>query len=337
MAIIFSDGCGEYYSTTEMLRVWSAFAGATVVASGGRRNGAHISINNIDSVLKYLPSSQEMFIGFGLRMDSTGSFTHVLTTGFDGGAHVTLHVTASGALEARLNSSTILATTDVGIIASSVWYFVELRVLIDNGTSGQVEIRLDGLSRAVDNATDTQNGATALVNYVSWAETVSHFDIDDVYVCDTTGSAPQNTFLGDIQIDRLTPDGAGVTSDFDTTTGSANHWENVDDVRPDDDTTSNETNTANDVDMFTFDNLPALSGGGTVLGVKAVAYVKKLDAGLAQIQLVARPDVTNVVGTTKALQTSYAYHVEYYDEDPDASIPWTEASVDGSEFGVKAL
>ncbi len=338
MAILFFDGCGEYYTTSELFLVWSDFIGATVVATGGRRNGAYISLGNIDLLTKYYPAAQDTFYGFGFRPDSVGPDSIIVRTGKDGLFNVTLHLTPGGGIEARLNSSTVLATSATGIFTAGVWYFIELRVLVDQGTSGAVEIRVDGVQVAVNNATDTQNTADADNNFIQWFENLIFFDIDDVYIVDTSGTpAPQKTFLGDIQIDRLTPDGVGNKSEFDTAFGSANHWENVDDPTPDDDTTYNETNTLNDIDLFTFDNLAAITGGSTVLSVKAVVLGRKTDAGLAEIQIVTRPTTVDIVSSSRQLQIDFNYHEEYYDEDPQAMAAWTDSTVNASEFGVKVV
>ncbi len=337
MAIIFSDGCGEYYSTTEIANVWtSTISGPTVVATGGRRNGAYLNIASLDAVIKTFTAQQEIFFGFAVRIPSLSQtdlvdIKHVSTT------HLVLSVNSDGSLELSLSGSPIL-TTAAGLITQNIWQYIEVRALIDNSPNGAVEIRVDGIQRAVDTSADTQNGGSALINEIRFQEDNQTFHIDDVYILDTTGTpAPQKTFLGDVEIELLLPDGAGNTSDFDTATPSANHWENVDETPPDGDTSYNETAVVNDVDLFTYAALTSITGGSTVLGVKAAAFAKKTDGGDGDMRLVARPVSTNRNGATKTLATDYTYHNEYWDINPETSAAWTDALINSSEFGVEVV
>ena len=49
---------------------------------------------------------------------------------------------------------------------------------------------------------------------------IGTLDIDDLYICDGTGSAPHNTFLGDCRVDTLLPTADGTAQQWTPSTGT---------------------------------------------------------------------------------------------------------------------
>tara|TARA_R110000772_G_scaffold267971_3_gene393609 strand:- start:40052 stop:41062 length:1011 start_codon:yes stop_codon:yes gene_type:complete len=336
MAVLFFDGCGETYPTADIKTVWQSAATPTVVAGTGRRGGACIAIGSSDNITALLPNSTELIIGSAIRPTSGPGTSHIIRLFGDNDDHVSLQFTNAGAIEARRGVATVLATSANAIMQLNVWTYIEFRVLFGDTAAGEVEIRANGVQVAVNLACDTKDGATDFYNRVNWAEFTQTFDVDDVYIVDTTGSAPYNTWLGDVEIEGAVPDGVGATSGFGTTFGSATHYLNVDEAGSDGDTTYNQG--AAQTDTYTVGNVAAIAGGSTVLGVKAVAVVKKVDAGLSQVQMVARPLATDRIGlVTHTLPTDYVGVTEIWADNPEVSAPWTDATFNASEFGVKVL
>jgi hypothetical protein len=87
--------------------------------------------------------------------------------------------------------------------------------------------------------------------------------IDDLYVCDGSGSV-NNDFLGECRVLTLLPsDGNGSNNDFDTSAGGspADHGAMVNDTTPNDDTDYVSSSTVDHVDSW---NYPALGYTGTL-------------------------------------------------------------------------
>ena len=340
MSVLFFDGCGEYYSTSQLVDVWTVFGAPTVTSTGGRNNGAYIHFPNGAFITKVLDINyQEVIVGFGLRSAAFAEGSDIL--GFFNGSTlmVSIEMTAAGGLKVMRGGSVEIGATTNALLQANAWHYIEVRLKVDNAPNGEIEIWIDGVQRLLDNAVDSLNGTDATFDALTFQEFIQPWDMDDVYVLDPNSGAasPHNTFLGDIQIDAVVPDGVGAHEEFDTAVGSVNHWQNVDEIPHTGDTDYNESPTVNDRDLFTFGDLPAISGGSTLLSVKATALVRKIDAGLGQFRLVARPVATNRNGDTLTLSTEYRYHQHIWDLNPETSAAWTDALFNASEFGVEVL
>lgn len=341
MAVLFFDGCGEYYTTSEGHRVWHSFPNTTVQPTSGRRGGAALQMTAATHHAgRGFASSQTVYIGFAFQIDVLpGTNAAVMRLYGEGQEHVRLVATPSGSL--LIENSFVgadLIETAPGAISAGVFSYIEVGITISD-TVGVAEIRVDGVSLASGTGLDTRNGGTsdtvdAMYLFGSSGRTMLY---DDVYVADNTGSAPQNTFLGDIRVDAVVPDGDGATSAFGTTfpASPTTHYTKVDESTPNDDTDYNEDSTPGNVDLFNYAAVPTISGGSTVMSVKVAACAKKTDAGIAKLRLVARPTSTNFNGADQGLSTDYKYLMQLWDTDPQAAAAWTDATINAAQFGVE--
>ena len=340
MSLKFFDGCGEYYGTSEIADLWSIVGTPTVVATGGRRNGAYIALGNGDSIAYIVPVAvQELIIGFGYRSTTFLENSDIVQFKNAGNIEVTLELTAAGGLKFMEGGTVELGRTANGILIANTWHYIEARVKVDNSPDGEIEIRVDGVQVLINNAVDSQD-ALPLIDLIAFMEFTVSWDVDDLYVLDpATGVAPHNDFLGDIQIDAVLPDGDGALTEFTTSEPDppTTHYTSIDENPHTSDTDYVESDVPNDRDMFTFPSLPTITGGSSLLGVKAVALVKKTEAGLAQFRLAARPVATQRNGGTQTLATDYTYYMELWDLNPETSAAWTDALFNASEFGVEVL
>jgi hypothetical protein len=344
MALLWFDGCGEYYGTNEITRVWNSRLNATVDVGTGRRSGNCIKCTaQTHHVWKGFEngSPTTVIVGFAMKIESTlPTDTNFVRLYGDGTNHLSFFVRNNGACGID-RGSTEMAVSSAGIWTADVWKYVELKVLIDNTTLGTVEVRVDGVTVASATGLDTRNGGTTdTVNAVQFSSSASQtVRYDDVYICDTT-TAIRNDFLGDTQCDVVLADGDGATSAFDTTfpASPTTHYTKVDEATPNDDTDYNETPTNADVDLFTYAALPAIAGSSSVKGVKVAIMAKKNDAGACNIRAVARPVSINRNGPTSfPLQVDYDYKQEIWAQNPETSADWTDALINASEFGVEKI
>ena len=345
MSLIFLDGCGEYYSSADLPRVWSAVefgSGSPLIVqpTGGRLGNANILFGNTNQRLTsgFAPV-QTIVIGWAFKMATlpVGNVTLCNFWGPGGVIHGFLRITSTASLE-WVNVSAVRANTAGAVVLANTFHYVEVKVTISQ-TVGVVVIKVDNNEEANETGIDTFNfGEGELCNAIAFLGT--NHQIDDLYILNTAGSAPYNDFLSDVRIEALLPDADGATSQFDTTfpASPTNHFSKVDEATPDDDTSYNETATVNDIDLFDYEALPTMIGGATVLGVKSAVLANKQDAGDAPFRLITRPISTNRNGAiTHQPSIDYHYDFEIWEDNPETSSPWLESEIDAAEFGVEAL
>lgn len=338
MALLFVDGF-DHYTTAEITKKWSGAVNATIAATSGRRGGGAYLSSWMSYISKTLPSTYSTLI-VGAAFYSTHSGTqNVSIIELREGA--TTHFTLSLDTTVRklkiyrgTTSGTLLATSNTSLNAS-VWYHIEMKVVI-NDTTGAATIKINGVtdSGLTLTNTDTRNGGTTgLIDtiYITGGTQVSgQTYLDDFYVCDTSGST-NNDFLGDCRIDTLYPDGAGNYTEF-TSSNGANY------------TAVNKTTPANTPyvyssnsgfrDSYSFSNLVS-TGSDNVYAVQVNAYITKDDAGTREASTIARANSVDANGVSTGLSTSsFAFLSQVYETDPSANN-WTQTSVNSAEFGVR--
>jgi hypothetical protein len=116
----------------------------------------------------------------------------------------------------RGTPANLLGTGSTQLIGAS-WYFIEIDVTISNG-AGAFAVRIDGAPEFNGVGLNTQATANAFLQSIRFSvEPPANPGggwFDDVYVCDTTGPAPWNTFLGVIRVETFFPTNNGAVAWF---------------------------------------------------------------------------------------------------------------------------
>jgi hypothetical protein len=345
MALLFIDGF-DHYATADLAKKWNNAVGGFIAANGRRTSGNFQNVSGTGTtqgyVSKTLPASLATgVIGFALYVNALpGSDTQgmFLSFGDSGVFHAHIGVDASGNLYAARASafgsiSAVLGRSSGGPISGGAYNFVEVKATI-NDTTGAVTIKLNGTVVLTLTSQDTRNAGNASFNQVYIGQFQAsggmHIRIDDLYVCDTSGSV-NNDFLGDCRIDTLFPTGDGASSAFTPSTGTT-HWSLVDEATPN---TSDYVDgvSVGDRDLYTYPALVTLSTS-TVFGMQVNAMANKDDAGARSLALTARSSSTNVDGTSQAMSTSQVNLASIFETD-SASAAWTQTTVNAGQFGVK--
>lgn len=279
-------------------------------------------------------SRQEWFTGFAYKTSVNTDTNARLVRFFDGSTlHVELSLDATGKFTA-LRNGTVIATGSQ-VISNNVFYYLEVRALIDD-SSGRFVLRINGATD-IDFTGDTRNGGNASADTLRWGFggnlSAGTQYWDDLYVCDTSGSAPNNTFLGDIRVEALLPSGNGNSSQLvGSDSNSTDNYLLVDESTPNSDTDYVESSTVNDKDTYAYGNLTSTTG--TVYGVQVLPFARKTDAGTRSIKSVARLSGTEVDSADKALSTDYVYLPDIRETKPGGGA-WSISDVNSAEFGVK--
>ncbi len=366
MSLKLGDGF-DHYPTAMILNKWDGARGHTIDALYGRLGSKGCrTFNEAFTILgqgclsKNLTSanSEHGFFGAAIHLPAmpasgninlfavydpiTGSAMHICSmVGADGSigiGYCTINNFSFGV--------TTLARSVPGLIVAATWYYVEMKVKVNN-TSGFVEVLVNGIS-AITLSGDTAGWGNGFGSGISTptsqlfsnvklggdldATVSSGIYFDDFYYCDDTG-AQNNTYLGDVKLQAIYPDGVGSSTQFINFGGPAN-WDSVNETSPDDDTTYVYENTVNDSDLYTMQDLSA-----TVTSVKGLlcnARIKKDDATVRTYALLVKSGATTgEVATRAAPFGAYTNQQDVSELNPATLSAWTVAEVNAMEAGIK--
>lgn len=337
--LLFMDGF-DHYATADISKKWSAAGSSTTVAAtSGRRGGGCLSGSQSGSAIttKTIGGTATTIIA-GAAFYATSALYALASVTFcplqfrEGATtHVGIGFNSSGLAVAYNGSGTLLGTAASGAIVANAWNYIEAKVVI--GTTGSVEVRVNGTTVLLLSSVNTKNGGTGVINtfglFPSLASGANATLVDDLYVCDSSGTT-NNAFLGDCRIDTLLPNGDGSYSAFTPNSGTV-HYSRVNEATPD--TTSyNDGANVGDRDSYQLADLTSLVSQ-TVYGVQVNAAITKDDAGTRSAAPFIRTGGANKDGTSLALNTSYAYASTVFETDA-SSAAFTQTSVNAMEAGV---
>ena len=332
MALLFIDG----FDAGDSAQKWSTYVSGQIAADTitPYGTGRSVRLNSTGTgykLSKVLTASAKIFVGFNYRADYLN--TYIFGGSADGGTvqHVVISTASNGALNIQ-RGATIVATSAAAIIATNTWNYIEISATISD-TVGAVEVKVNGAS-VVTFSGDTRNAGTStnfdLVGLCSNSLTGwSYFD--NLYICNDSGSAPYNTYLGDIRINTLVPNGAGSDTGFTPSTGA--NYQTVDEV-PFSTADYNSASASGTRDLYTMGDL---SGSYSVLAVQNNVIVKKTDAGGTALKSAIKSGGTIYYGTSQTITPSDATVMDLRTADPATATAWTITGVNNIEAGMEIV
>lgn len=330
MALRFMDSF-EHYATADLLQKYTTLTSTPSIGATGR-NGNGLTMADVDRLTLALDAQPTWIVGFAYKLDAASGDR----------AHLSFFDTATAQVELRIASQKMQLTRNGTVLGTStttfvedIWYYVEVKFTISD-TVGVAALRVNGVSELNLTNQDTRNAGTT-ANTLTWGTGVGGgaptWIIDDVYVCDGTGAAPANDFLGDCRVENLMPNGNGNSSQFDGSDGNTtDNYLLVDEAVPNDDTDYVESPDVNDKDTYTYGNL--VTTAGTIYGVQPLPHLRKTDAGSRTFVSVARLAGTEVDSSARSVLDSYIYRPDVREAKPGGGV-WTVSDVNSAEFGIK--
>lgn len=331
MALLFMDGFDAADTSTKWSVNTNTTSSVTTRFSSGRSLG--LGSGGTRSVTKYFTASAEMYMGFAAFGMFNGSSNNVtfLNVYTDAGitAQINLVANLNGSVAIR-RGTTQLAITNAGAFSSN-WNYVELYVKVDP-SAGVATLRIDGVTVATFSGNTKNGGTSNSIDAIQLTNsgTIGTGLIDDLYILDATGSAPYNTYLGDVRVYTMVPTAAGNSTQF-TSSGGANYT-TVDEL-PYSATDYVASNTPTHRDTYQMGDLP--SGTSTIFALQNNIIAKKTDAGSIALRPVVRSGSTNYYGTTTSLTASDVTLTDIRIQDPNTSASWTTGGVNGIEAGME--
>lgn len=273
--------------------------------------------------------SDTLTLGFAVRMSALNSSAFISLRS-DAGAteHAYITTGAGGTLIVGAGPSGSRITTAVGTVAVNTWAYVEIQVKLHDST-GFVTLRVNGVQVGAVTNVDTKNGGTKTVlDQVRLTGPSGNTDWDDLYLKSGAGE----TFLGDITVETLYPNGNGNASQWVGSDGdSVNNYLLVDEPGAPVTTDYVKSATVGQIDQYTLTDLAA---SGTIVGVCHQATVALAAAGSQDFQLVNRRAVDAYSPTQTATSTTYAGFHHAMAVDPETSAAWTVANVNALQTGI---
>lgn len=351
MALLWFEGFEVDLNTTDLARKYASFSNTGLLGDVGRWGGVSLRGDTFNTVLKTpnLGNKNNAIMGCNIKIPGpTANITErLLFTLFDGAnEQIALYwlTDGSGNIQFRVKrGSTTLATTS-NSWNPRFWNLVEFKVLLDtNGSNGEVEVRVNGLSELLVQNTDTTNHASLVWNQLQTTVTApasTSFVIDDVYLLDSSG-AKNNTWLGEHAIEGFTPNGNGNRNQWDTgpAAGGSNHFTFVDEGTINDDTDFLFIHNTDDgkVELFAWSDATFLTD--PIYGL-FLEYDLRMDTG---DQDKARPIFRNGGGTeatgtevTAAQVSSYQRFYEIFENDPTLGTALTVTNWNAMQVGLES-
>lgn len=339
MAVIFMDGF-DWYTTADIGKRWTqtsagCYVGPAVarLPSGqgfGNGGASAASWGGVSQYRSFGSNYTQGVLGFAVYGASSMSSKVFVLIG-DGTSEQISIRTNSSSVPIVSRSGTTLATGTT-VLVTGTWYYFELKYTI-NASTGVIELHLNGSTEISSTGSlNTRSTGNTQWNSIAIQNTNNGGAdrYDDFYVIDSsTGS--NTTFLGPVQVVARYPNAPGNYAQWSPNGGT--NYGSVSEPFEDGDVSFNQSSTANQIDSFAMQDLPASSG--SVFATQA--HIIARTTGVNTIAPLWRISSTDYAGTAQTLSSTYQDITQIYDVSPATSSAWTASEVAGAEFGYKLI
>ena len=271
----------------------------------------------------------DFIVGFAVKTNASAPYGLFNVSRLAGGSHLHLTTTDGTDLRVHLLGSGTPDTTASSVLTQDVWYYIEVKLHIDN-TTGSYEVKVDGVTKLSNSGVDTFNSTgNPGIDINFYNETGSGgATFDDIYICDNTG-AQNNDFLGDCSVVAIDPI-SDVTTEWGST-GAAHYTEIDDDYLSSTDYI--ETGSPTAVDLFGFQNVTSLFGA--IYGIQVCCATRDSDDPV-DLRIVSGATTSDAVGTDTGpyYSPSYITYTRIVELDPNTSSAWTLSNLNTAQFGA---
>ncbi len=324
MALILVDGFDHYASTQAAEKLWTGSPFGMVPGRGFGGQAMVVIINN--EVRKVFPSTYATVIaGAALNVDDNSAG---VVMSLRGGGSIAASIRYNGSQKLELvDSSGLLIATGTTTIPTHSYFYVELK--LTKGSTGTAIVHLNG---AAEIASSVGNYGTANLDTIEFSNhsLAGHTLVDDVVCMDTSGSAPQNDFLGDIRVETLYPVADASYTAWTPKFGT-DHYAMVNEHLIDGDGSYVYDANPGDKDSYILETFI-----GTIFGAQLNIGARKGDAPLRQIKPLIKQSGTDYLGALATLSSDYVFYSWQLDKDPSGA-DWLAATINADEFGQSLI
>jgi hypothetical protein len=334
MALRYTDGFDCYASGTDLTKKWATtdatwiwsptagrFGGGAISNTGGGGGGKILHSKN-----GIVSNVQDTAFGFYFKASGLPAANSTIFQTFSVGAAnwFSIQITTTGLLLVLAPAGNITSTINV---CDGNWHWIEVR-MTNNTTS---YLYIDNLSQG------TGGYAGNLVDNLSLFS-VSGITVyfDDIIAYDgfpPTDGAGHNFPLGARQITTTRPTSDG-TIGFTTTSSGSTHFNLVNEVNPDGDTSYVQDAVVGDQDLLNFGALgytPAV-----INGVMVNTYINNPVGGTINLQAICKSGAAaQSNATAQATPLIYTTMQYPFPVDPNTSAAWLTTALNAAQFGYK--
>jgi hypothetical protein len=267
----------------------------------------------------------------------TGHLIRIMDPASDVEDHMEIYLREGSHMEVHYGGS--YKSTIPFACRTNRWEYIEFKFVLGGGTSGSLEIRVNGITILNDTGVDTQTSSGTDIGTIvviggqgSTTDVNENRLLDDWYVCDTTGT-DNNDFLGPLKVETLLPSAAGDSSDF--TPLASTNVSQVDEVVVDDASSYNGSSTVGHLDLFNMDDLTDIDG--TIFGVQLDLNSAATDATVMDLIPTVKHSTTEGAGSAIKVvdNTIYATYYGIFEENPNGSTAWTATTINAFQCGYE--
>jgi len=366
MALLFMDGMDQYTTNADFPDKWDEThtTVANFKSGGGKFGGGAIRVHgrpwSTAPLGKRIPgifaqktdlanasaASDTLFVSYHAWFNDTSAATNYHVE--FGSGHLNTNATctvgwASNKVTIYKGNARTLAATSVGAnIATGQWVLVEIAFVCGNAGVGSCEVWHDGVSMIADTTSDfayADAGSVGTVNFgvsaTATSTTGGWVDVDDVVIYDDTGST-MNARMGGHKIRTHIADADATQNDFTPSAGT-DHAALVGTAGGINTATYLESSTATDAEVFTHTAQAEIPTEIYAVGSNSVLY--EAAAGTTPREFVGRtiPVSTERDGSARYTMPIAQYWTRstYWEVNPEDSLEWEVADIDGAEFGLE--
>lgn len=236
-------------------------------------------------------------------------------------------INSNGSVQILNGGQTVIADTIAPMISTNSWNHFESSY---NGTTGAVEVRLNGIT--ILTATSSSTGTVAFCHGMDRIGTASSsgMRMKDLVIWDSSGSR-NNTFFGSVVVRRKAPQADVTLGGWVPSTGSTG-VPLLAKTTVDDATYLSADDTPPAAMRYTLEDLP--DEVTSVRGIISVIRARKIDGGDAQLQTSLISGTDTDPGADRQITTTFTYWYDISEVDPATGNAWTPTSFDAAELEI---
>lgn len=206
----FDDGLNDKRWSYNTIGDWATHVSTEF---GRHEKGIQLGDNENNEVQFGFAERKEIYLGMAInpRDVSPGQYLFLRDSGGDA---IVLDIDSlTFQLHVQHRGGTVSSTASA--LPLDVWTYVELYAKHGDST-GAVEVRINESTVISATGIDTRDGGDGFNSFQLGGVASGEIDliyVDDIYLLDAT-STRNNTFLGDVQVNALTPNADGTINDF---------------------------------------------------------------------------------------------------------------------------
>jgi hypothetical protein len=332
MALLWIDGF-DHYNSSQIQRMYEE-SGNVEIGTTARTGGQALRPYS-PTTTKYLGvNASTLIVGAAVYVNLDAfqpwSPNHFLFRFFDGTTQQCQILLGPEGQVRLYRDTTVVDESPKYVYSLRQWFYIEVKCTFSAST-GSWELRVNSRTVRTASGLNTIQSANAYANRLALGAGYENMQwIDDLYVCDSSGST-NNDFLGDIKVVTILPNADGSNTGWTPSSGTS-HYAVVDESPANDDTDYLYTSTAGATDTENFQDITLT---GSIKGILQLACIRKDDAGARSAALICRVGTTDYEGPEVSLGNSYTYLQQIRETNPATGSPWTVADINAAQFGVR--